>query len=162
MHPYSPLHYARAMQSSRPEDIASAVHEAARAVIGRVLKLNCGGAEVGDGGVSYAVVHAPPKWDPCAVRNWLCMSMAAAEAERKFLSMTDVGDREDLERQERMAARVGLGPSLGMIRAWAGTLVEQDKESMRTVARALLERRRLAAEEIDAIWANMLKNVLKV
>ena len=79
------------------------------------------------------------------------MSMAADETERRFLLVAEAGDREDIKRQAAMAAKVGLGQSLGKIRAWAVDLVELHREEIRTVAQALLERRKLTGLEIDQL-----------
>jgi hypothetical protein len=70
--------------SAQREDYAVAIHEAAHAVVGRVLGLNCGGAEIQEGGRGYTMVFAP---DACATRNWIAMSMAAGLAERMLLGL---------------------------------------------------------------------------
>jgi ATP-dependent Zn protease len=155
-----------------PLKLATAVHEAGHAVIGRALGLACGPATIiRDGNeLGHAIVEDP-------LRTWQrgdgprrrlleshCITLyAGAEAEREILGTELVGDGADRDKAEmciyqsnvritgvqylRDAAWVRYAEAL---RARARRLVRARREQIEAVAKAVHIHHHLSGEEINA------------
>ena len=154
--------------------IAVAIHEAAHAVIGRQLGIACGDVTTEgepDVSVGHAVVSDPrfswergdgPKRD--AADRFAMALYAGAEAERLLLGVSEpCGDGVDQDRATACLAWAGAvrGASFvgddafdrheARLRAKVRPLVLRHSDAIRAVASALMDRKSLAAEEVDRI-----------
>jgi hypothetical protein len=137
--------------------MVTATHEAAHAVIGRVLGLDAGGASV-SGNTGSATVHARYRDGACGnlVRAYVIMSMAGAEAERVLLRhpRAYIGDAGDRARQARWANVFDCWETEEpRLRRSARDLVRQHRETIEAVAAQLAARGELSGLEIDAMVA---------
>jgi hypothetical protein len=153
----------------------TAIHEAGRAVIGRVLTLSCGSAtitpefakhtgEVDSAG--HAVTDDPHEcshqWEKRGkVRSenavWharIITYMAGAEAEVQILDSTQGGDGDDMYQINLMAEEL-IGDPLpwktreARLRSLMRMLVRRHRERIECVAGALLTKKILSAKAID-------------
>jgi hypothetical protein len=130
-----------------------AIHEAGHAVIGRVLGLQCGAADivpirgVRDG---FSRV-ADPGNDPSKIRATILGSMAAAEAEKLFGCYVVGTDSGDLKNIAALACRSGIRVDHVAMRSTARRLVRHHQNTIKRVAMALLLNDRLTAEAIGRL-----------
>jgi hypothetical protein len=158
----------------------TAIHEAGHAVIARVLTLACGQATIvpdfdeGEAGHSvtedqWVCLH---EWEkrgkvrdnPDAVwHGRMISSMAGAEAEVACLGSTQGSDGDDRYQIELMAEELEGGGSWSRIeprlRAMTRMLVRRHRVLIERVAAALLERKTLSREELDALVGRSVDDV---
>lgn len=140
----------RRRPTTSPEVVA--IHEAAHAVVARVLGLRGGRAYLLDDGTGLAHVTPPDPSSIRGVRKWLAVSMAGAAAERLLLGITGPnGDITDKQGQLDAAERLGLLDQLDGLQAWAERLVTRHAETIRTVASELLQDGELGGRTIDRL-----------
>ena len=151
-----------------------AVHEAAHAVIGRVLGLTCGHATIvpneAEGEAGHAILgdpwHVLDNWEqrakfrePSSVyRGRILATMAGAEAQTELRGGCGGGDGHDRREIELMAASdyADLPDAVWQryeprMRRQTRRLIRKHRDKIERVAAALLERDTLTANEIDAI-----------
>jgi ATP-dependent Zn protease len=160
-------------QEAIPDLRTTAIHEAAHAVIGRLLGIPCGVVSIEpEDGESYgsAVIDDPrvswrrgdgPRRD--AANKFATALYAGAEAERVLLGLDPALDGVDQERARACLAELGavrgaafVGDEVfdrheARLRSSASSLVRLHAEKIRAVAAMLLSQRTLASEEVDAI-----------
>jgi ATP-dependent Zn protease len=153
---------------------SAAIHEAAHAIIGRVLGQTCGSAtieineEEREAGHSICAdpYQTAADWDrggrfrnmSLVMRGRILTYMAGAEAEAVLLGACGVGDGHDRQQIEWMAdsSDSGFSPeqwirSEPRMRATCRMLIRRHRERIEAVAAALIERRNLTAAEIDRL-----------
>jgi ATP-dependent Zn protease len=147
---------------------AAAFHGAGHAVIGRVLRLPCAGAVVAGQPGDQAIIPDPwlalsiwwdadEKYRPveAAYRATIIGLMAGREAEMAFLGAVLCDQSQDNRYIQRMAEYLCEDGDWTHRRArlsrHAMRLVARHRPRIERVARGLIERGRLQAEEIDAI-----------
>ena len=151
----------------------TAIHEAGHAVIGRLLKMLCGGASIipnddlgsaGNATIEPADVIAH-QWElrgkfreypRSAMRGRILTAMAGREAEAAILGDVLGCDEADLETIEAMAEDVvddlDRRPVVeARLRRFARQLVCRHRQDIERIAAALEERHALTGEEIDAM-----------
>ena len=153
-------------------DKSTAYHEAAHAVIGRVLGLTCGQVSIitDDDSAGHAIIADPwnTVWDweqrdrfrdaRQAFRGTIIARMAGAEAEREFFGQCSGGDDDDRrEIASLMDSRYAEIPAddwerhEARLRAQTRRLVHRHRDNIERVAAALLDRGTLRPDEIDAL-----------
>jgi hypothetical protein len=156
-------------------DYTTAIHEAAHAVIGRVLGLPCGAVSVRgseDGKeLGHAVVVDPVRvWRrgdgarrPMVEASCACL-YAGAEAERVILGLEATGDESDRDRATSLIRIVGVRGASGVqddawhryeakLRGRAAAFVAKHRATIERVAASLLARGSLSGREVNAIMA---------
>jgi ATP-dependent Zn protease len=151
----------------------TAIHEAAHAVIGRVLGMVCGEATIVPDfdlmQAGYAVAEDPwvivSAWDerlkfrePVSVMRGRIMTfMAGREAEIVACGpLSAYGDGEDLRQIAMMADYVALpDDQIERLRGWTRVLVRRHLRKIEAVADALIATDKLAATEMDDIVDRM-------
>jgi ATP-dependent Zn protease len=142
-----------------------ATHEAAHAVIGRVLKLPCGGATIVPDGLGFdghAVVATALAINNdliergdyrdfrSAVLDKLMVCLAGPEAEA--IAFGDADARGDVRQIERLCARYYISTAdVERLRPQVHALLLRHWDKVEAVAAALLQKETLSALEIDAI-----------
>ncbi len=153
-------------------DKSTAYHEAAHAVIGRVLGLTCGQVSIitDDDSVGRAIIFDPwvTVWDweqrdrfrdaRQAIRGTIIARMAGAEAEVEFFGQCQ-GDDDDDRREiaSLMDSRYAEIPAdnweqyEARFRTQTRRLIRRHRGNIERVAAALLDRGKLQPDEIDAL-----------
>ena len=151
----------------------TAVHEAAHAVIGRVLGIEAGEVTIRptpDQSIGHSVLADPRfDWRRCdgtkakAANSFVVALFAGAEAEHYLMHSQEVGDGIDQERATACLAWAGAvrGASFvgddhfdrheANLRKKAAAPVRQHRSAIERVANALLERETLSGPEVDAL-----------
>jgi len=153
-------------------DKSTAYHEAAHAVIGRVLGLTCGQVSIitDDDSVGHAIIADPwvTVWDweqrarfrdaRQAFRGTIIARMAGAEAEVEFFGQCRGGDGDDRrEISMMMDSRYAEIPPdhwdryEARLRAQTRRLVRRNRDGIERIAGALLDRGTLQPDEIEAL-----------
>ena len=159
-------------------DTTTAYHEAAHAVIGRVLGLTCGHASISPAARTatrpYEAGHAKIRdpwltiWDweqreryrdaRQAFRGTIIANMAGAEAEVEFFGQCRRGDGDDRHKISLlMDSRYAEIPAdnwdryEARLRAHTRRLVRRHRDAIERVAAALLDRGTLQPDEIDEL-----------
>lgn len=156
---------------SASADHRTAVHEASHAVIGRVLDLPCGEASIvpDNDYLGYAEVHPPwVGWQRGYGRKapvmeaFIVMSKSGAEAERQFIGGEAILDWQDEDtvreayRNFRIKGRSYIGDEVedaheARMEERAERLVREYRIIIERVACALIKRRTLTGNDIDAL-----------
>jgi ATP-dependent Zn protease len=158
----------------------TAQHEAAHAVIARVLTLKSGRATIkrnyAEGSEGYHITHRPEacgyEWEKrgryrgsldAALHARIITYMAGAEAETILTKREAWGDGDDRYRIELMAGELS-GPAPWQrleprLRAMTRTLVRRHWKLIRRVARALLAKETLTGREIDRLIGRSVNDV---
>jgi len=161
--------------------MGTAYHEAGHAVIGRVLTLPCGGANIkrnyAEMTAGYSITPDPYacewEWEKRGkVRGnkaiWharIITLMAGAEAEKILLGQAPemIGDGDDRHWIGLMLEEVASAPNWeryeARLRAITGMLVRRHRLLIRRVAKALLAKRVLSANQIDALTGRSVEDV---
>jgi len=152
---------------------STAIHEAGHAVIGRVLSLRCGGASIvpdfDAGEAGHSILDDPwatvQDWEyqgkrhdriDKALRARIIVLMAGAEAEELIIGKFTGGDGDDRYEITSLATSSDSGLTADKwtrfeprMRRQCRRLVRRYAEPIKLVAKALIERDTLQAEEID-------------
>jgi ATP-dependent Zn protease len=155
----------------------TSVHEAGHAVIGRVLTLVCGYATiVADHDSAGHAICADPyetihEWGrrgkvrftpDAAMVGRVLVYMAGAEAERVLLGKVGRGDGEDRRQIAWMLYDIGpVNPDRyeRRLRQMTRMLIHRHRERIERVAAALLARRTLSADALDALVGRSIADV---
>jgi ATP-dependent Zn protease len=150
-------------------DKATAYHEAGHAVIGRVLGLTCGEANIiperAEMTAGYAIAsvqrsiadwEARGRWRHTSMfRARIMMLMAGREAEISFTGRFRGGDGDDLREVDRSVTEADAPDDperfLNRLRARTAGLVKRHREPIEKVAQALLRSGGRSARQIDRI-----------
>jgi hypothetical protein len=148
---------------------AAAYHEAGYAVIGRCLGMICSGASIeshNDSAVSFVLTDPnliQHQWvlkgkyrDPASVfRGKILTYMAGAEAEREFgfTRKDDDNDREQIDAMLKWLPKSDVSYEQ-QLRKKARGLIRRHKAKIDLIAKELSKRRRLLADDIDALLAS--------
>jgi len=150
---------------------SGAFHEAGHAVIARVMGLTCGAAaiipDIGNNVGDYAMIDDPVTvtghWyergryrkGRTAYRGRILANMAGAETEKELLGWHPGGDDDDRRRILLVLEAAELDEKWDRceprMRALTRQLVRRHRAKIERVARALLKRRMLQGDEIDAL-----------
>jgi len=146
---------------------AIAYRQAGSAVIGRRLGMMCSGASIEPDSRGHCIVTDPNliqyQWvlrgkfrDPSSVFNGSILTyMAGPEAEREFgfTPVEDIKDREEIASMLQWLPKSDVNHEQ-QLRKKACGLVRRHKAKIDLVAKELSKRRRLLADEIDALLAS--------
>jgi ATP-dependent Zn protease len=157
---------------------ATAYHEASHAVIARVLTLACDSATIEPDADSagHSICHDPwaciYQWekrgkvrgDTAVWHARIIAFMAGGEAEAELLGLTAPGDGEDRRQIEQMAEQFGLDEGRRnkvetRLRAMTRILIRRHKGRIERVAKALLARTTLSADELDNLVGKSVDDV---
>jgi len=148
---------------------ATSYHEAGHAVIGRVLGMTCGGATVvpnyEDLEAGHAIAHVERSisdWDARGRWRWqsmfrarIMMLMAGRESEVEVFGKdpdAEFGDASDLHEIGLTAEEADVDElRLERLRSKTRALVRRHRVAITAVAKALISKRTLSAEQIDQL-----------
>ena len=148
---------------------STAYHEAGHAVIGRVLGMTCGGAttvpnfeELEAGHAITHVERSISDWDARGRWRWksmfrarILMLMAGRESEIEVFGKAPdarFGDGADLREIARTMEEADVDDALlAKMRVKTRGLVRRHRDAIRSVAKALIRKRKLSSEQIDKI-----------
>jgi hypothetical protein len=137
----------------------ASIHESGHATVGRILGFACGGASITNDGTGSATVAGVLSlhWDftrsgdiLSSVLDKITVCWAGPVAEDiKFGGADDRGDRIQIE---QLAARYFVHDrNIERARARAGEILDAHWQDVEIIATALIERKRLSGDDIDAL-----------